>query len=498
MSEAVVFLDPDNRIAMTNPAFSELTGYSFQEVRGLTPEFLYSGKRTLRKLLRKRYDKKGNPVQPVLEIHFRLKDGRTIPTETIGAYVYGMDGEVTGFLTVTRDITQRRKAEKEKEILGEKLRQSYKMEAIGTLAGGIAHDFNNILGIIFINTDMALEDIPDGNPARKNVERIVNASRRARDLVRQILAYSRQDENKLIPLMPGALIKESLQLLRSSTPATVTIVKNVDDDYRTIMMEPVQVQQMLMNLFANALRAMHDKGTIEVSGKTVELDEADIAHQKGLLPGPYFKLSVRDTGAGMEQEILERIFDPFFTAGETRNCTKKGLSNVMTIVKNHGGMITVVSAPDKGTTFHIFFPVVEPEYDMGNGREAVPGNERILLVDDEDMLIEMTSMYLQRHGYGVVEKKSSLDALEAFRLQPGAFDIVVTDQTMPDMTGSELAVELLKIRPDLPIILFSGFSKKMSREEIEKLGIREFLYKPFDGRTLAQAIRRVLDERAES
>ncbi len=494
ISDAVVFVDTGNHIVMTNPAFTQLTGYSFGDIKGLTPDFLYADPKSLQELQRKRFDNKGNLRQSVCELDFKLNDGTVIPTETLGTHVFGEDGEVIGFLSVSRDITRRRTTEKEKEKLEAKLRQSYKMEAIGTLAGGIAHDFNNILGILSINTDMALEDIPEGNPARKNIERIIQASGRARDLVRQILAYSRRVDQKLIPLMPGALIKESLQLLRSSTPSTVNIVKNVNDDFHSILMDPAQIQQMMMNLFSNALRAMNDKGTLEVTGETVELDKADIAHQKELDPGLYFKLSVSDTGAGMDQAVQERIFDPFFTTEEPGNGMGMGLSTVMGIVKGHGGMITVVSAPDMGTTFNIFFPVVKLEEDQAEAVELLPGNERILLLDDEDMLIEMTSMYLQRQGYQVMEKTSSLAAFETFKSRPDEFDIVVMDQTMPEMNGTELAVEILKIRPDIPIILISGYSKKISRKEVEGLGIREFLYKPFDGRTLVHTIRKVLDE----
>jgi PAS domain S-box-containing protein len=495
MPDAVVFVDTDNRIVLTNPGFSKLTGYSSEEVKGRSPDFLYTIPESLRKPQGDGDDGIDNPRQTVFEINCRLKDGKVIPTETHVVHVRSHDGTVIGFLTVTRDISQRRVAEIEKEKLEAKLSQMYKMEAIGTLAAGIAHDFNNILGIIFINSEMALEDISDGNSARVNIDRIVLASKRARNLVKQILVCSRQIENELIPLMPGVLLKESLQLLEASAPSTVNIVKDVDDDYQSIMMDPAQVRQMLMNLFSNALHAMNDKGTLEVTGQVIELDEVDVAHQQDLLPGLFFKLSVSDTGVGMDQRVQRRIFDPFFTTGEAGNGT--GLSNVMETVNRHGAMITVVSAPGMGTTIHVYFPLVESEAaSQEEAGDTLSGDERILLVDDEVMLIEMVGQYLQRRGYQVTVKTASLDAFEAFIVDPEAFDIVVTDQTMPDMTGSELAKELLEIRPDLPIILFSGFSKKISRKGVEELGIRDFLYKPFDGGKLLQSIRGVLDKKS--
>ena len=495
MPDAVVFVDTDNRIVLTNPGFSKLTGYSSEEVKGRSPDFFYTIPESLRKPQGDGDDGGDNSQQPVFEINCRLKDGKVIPTETHGVHVRGHDGTVIGFLTVTRDISQRRVTEIEKEKLVVKLSKIYKMEAIGTLAAGIAHDFNNILGIIFINSEMALEDISDGNSARVNIDRIVLASKRARNLVKQILACSRQIENELIPLMPGVLIKESLQLLEASAPSTVNIVKDVDDDYQSIMMDPTQVRQMLMNLFSNALHAMNDKGTIEVAGQLVELDEVDVAHQEDLLPGLFFKLSVSDTGVGMDQRVQRRIFDPFFT---TRNAGNgAGLSTVMETVNRHGAMITVVSAPGMGTTIHVYFPLVESEAaSREEAGDTLSGDERILLVDDEVMLIEMVGQYLQRRGYQVTVKTASLEAFEAFIVDPEAFDIVVTDQTMPDMTGSELAKELLEIRPDLPIILFSGLSKNISRQELDKLGIRDFLSKPFDGHKVLQSIREVLDEKS--
>jgi len=487
ITDAVVFADKHNRIVMTNPAFTVLTGYTLEEVKGGSADFLivrpeaYPGPT-------------GACSQAAGEIECRRKDGSVIPAEMLAAPVRDSGGEIIGYLLVMRDITRRKTAEKEHQKLEAKLRQSCKMEAIGTLAGGIAHDFNNILGIILVNTDMALEDIPAENPARTNIERIVQAAIRARNLVKQILAYSRQAGQQLIPLMPGSLVKESLQFLRSTTPVSISVVSNINDGFRTILMDPAQFREMLVNLYSNALRAMHDRGTIEVTGTIVELDEQ--SNEPGLQdikPGRYFRLRVNDTGDGMDRATQERIFDPFYTTREVGEGSGMGLAAVMGIVRTHGGHITVDSEPGAGTTVQVFFPVGALAEGWRESEASLQGTERILFVDDEQMLTEMASMFLRRQGFRVTEKTASREALAAFRAEPDAFDIVITDQTMPEMTGSELAAAMLAIRPDIPVILLSGYSKKISGEEVTGLGISEFLYKPFDGKTLVRSIRQVLD-----
>jgi PAS domain S-box-containing protein len=482
-----VFTDNQNRIVMTNPAFTKLTGYTAGEAKNRDAEFLFSHPEAL-------LGNEGGLIQSVCEMECSLKDGSVIPTETRGTHVQDSDGEFIGYLIVLRDITWRKVAEKEQVKLETKLIQSCKMEAIGTLAGGIAHDFNNILGIIFVNTDLALEDIPEGNPARTNVQRIVQASIRARNLVEQILVYSRQEDQKLIPLMPGSLVKESLQFLRSTTPASVKILQHINDEFRAVLMDPAQLQQLLLNLFSNAVRAVRGIGIVEVTGTVVELDEFDVNGQQNIPPGHYFRLNIMDTGVGMDRETQERIFDPFYTTLKVGEGTGMGLATAMGIVRSHGGHIRVDSEPGSGTTIEVFFPIVAMEEDQGESIESLQGTERVLFVDDETMLVEMASIFLRRQGFRVTEKTDSLQALETFRSKPDEFDIVITDQTMPEMTGSELAVEMFKIRPDVPVILLSGYSKKISDEEVKELGIKEFLHKPFDGKTLVRSIRKVLDE----
>lgn len=386
---------------------------------------------------------------------------------------------------------------KEHEELQFRLQQANKMEAIGTLAGGIAHDFNNILGIIHGNADMAMEDVPADDPVQKNIFRILQAAKRAKEIIRQILLFSRQGELKLSLVQPRVLVEETLDLLRSTLPATVRIEQYLSDDKSPVNVDSTQFQQLLMNLFVNAVDAMDEKGTITVTSQFIDRQQLDKGHVKALILGDYFQLKVMDTGAGMDKAMQGRIFDPFFTTKKASEGTGMGLSTVKGIVENHGGEIFVESEPGKGTTFYVYFPLAK---DVDNVAETIQqhhvmhGNERILFVDDEEMIAEMGTVMLNRLGYEVTAVSSSTEALELFQSNPAAFDLVITDQAMPDLSGYELSTELLKIRPELPIILCTGFSKKVNRKKALELGIREFVYKPLDRQKFSSAIRKVLGD----
>lgn len=386
---------------------------------------------------------------------------------------------------------------KEHEELQFRLQQANKMEAIGTLAGGIAHDFNNILGIIHGNADMAMEDVPADDPVQKNIFRILQAAKRAKEIIRQILLFSRQGELKLSLVQPRVLVEETLDLLRSTLPATVRIEQYLSDDKSPVNVDSTQFQQLLMNLFVNAVDAMDEKGTITVTSQFIECQQLDKGHVKALILGDYFQLKVMDTGAGMDKAMQGRIFDPFFTTKKASEGTGMGLSTVKGIVENHGGEIFVESEPGQGTTFYVYFPLAK---DVDNVAETIQqhhvmhGNERILFVDDEEMIAEMGTVMLNRLGYEVTAVSSSTEALELFQSNPAAFDLVITDQAMPDLSGYELSTELLKIRPELPIILCTGFSKKVNRKKALELGIREFVYKPLDRQKFSSAIRKVLGD----
>jgi len=384
----------------------------------------------------------------------------------------------------------------EKAKLTSQIQQAQKMESIGTLAAGIAHDFNNILTVIFGYTNMALYNIPENSPARNDLDSVLKASDRAKNLVRQILTFSRESELALQQIKPHAIVKEVVSLLRSAIPTTIEINHDIDPECGTILADPTQIHQVLMNLSTNAVHSMQEKGVLEISLKQAVFTRGDLVHYPEMVPGAYVRLSVSDTGVGMEQETLNRIFDPFFTTKKIGEGTGLGLSVVHGIVMAHHGMITVDSTPGKGTTFHVFFPIIETEkIQVVENDQALPtGNERILIVDDEEYLTEMWRQLLKFLGYRVTTTTSSKKALDIFRAQPEEFDLVITDQTMPGMTGAELSQELMGIRPDIPIILCTGYSSRVSIEEAIAMRIRKFFMKPVDTRQLAIAIREILDE----
>ena len=407
------------------------------------------------------------------------------------------DSEVDGTISFGRDITERKRAEEEKAKLEVKLRQAQKMEAIGTLAGGIAHDFNNILFPIIGYTEMTMEEVPAGSNARKNLDEVLKATKRARDLVQQILTFSRRSEYEIKPIEVQVIVKEALELISSLLPATIEIHQNIDNNCGLILADPGQIHQVIMNLCTNAYHAMEEKGGIlKVNLSNIELKTDDLTGSD-ITPGSYLFLKVSDTGQGMEKDVIERIFDPYFTTKDKDKGTGLGLAVVYGIVKKYGGDIRVYSEPGNGTVFTIYLPQLMDDSVLPESLpdETLPhGHENILFVDDEMQIINIAQQMLYKLGYSVTAIRSSLDALEIFRAQPDNFDIVITDMTMPKMTGDKLAVELLKIRPDIPIILCTGFSGTISEEKAKALGVREFVMKPVIMSQLANILRKVLDK----
>jgi PAS domain S-box-containing protein len=395
---------------------------------------------------------------------------------------------IRGFLL---DITEQRKLEAQ-------LQQAQKMESIGTLAGGIAHDFNNILFPIVGHTEMLLEDVPEDSPHRNNLKEIYNSSLRAKDLVKQILTFSRQDTNELKLMKMQPIIKEALKLIRSTIPTTIEIKQNLQSDCGVIKADPTQIHQIIMNLSTNAYHAMEDTGgELVVSLKEIELGALDLINQD-MTPGAYACLTIVDTGKGMNKTLIDKIFDPFFTTKEKGKGTGMGLSVVHGIIKSNGGAIQVYSEPAKGTEFKVYLPVIKSsskKLEIHQMKEPIQGGiERILLVDDEDAVVTMEKLMLERLGYQVTSRTSSIDALEAFRANPNKFDLVITDMAMPNMPGDKFAFELTKIRPDIPVLLCTGFSEAMSEEKAVSLGIKGFLLKPIVMKDLSHKIREVLDE----
>jgi len=387
--------------------------------------------------------------------------------------------------------------EKEKnKALESQLRQSQKMEAIGTLAGGIAHDFNNILFPIFGYTQLLLEDAPPQGDLRHGLKQIMAGAERARDLVQQILTISRQQEQITRPLKPHLIIKEVLNLIRSSLPATIKIYQDIDTNGGMIMADPTQVHQIAMNLITNAFQAMADTGgELCITLKPTELTRLELSAPT-MTPGPYICLSVKDSGPGMDKTLRERIFDPYFTTKKKGRGTGLGLSIVNGIVQSHGGQIELITQPGQGAEFKIYLPIIKNQQtnSVEKRGKLQQGDERILLVDDQESIINVEKQMLGHLGYRVTACTSPLDALKQFSAHPDTFDLVITDLTMPDMTGDVLATELMKIRGDIPVILNTGFSESMTSEKTKALGIKALLMKPVRMETMATTIRKLLNK----
>jgi PAS domain S-box-containing protein len=424
---------------------------------------------------------------------FRTKHGDILDTLTSCKPVhYGGQDSV---IVVVTDVTPLKRAEEESKRLETQLYQAQKMEALGTLAGGIAHDFNNILAAIIGYAELAIYQIKSPEKVRKHLSEVLKSSKRARDLVSQILAFSRQAEEKYVPVMLGYTIKESLGMLRSVIPANIEMKSDLTAPGQ-VMADPTQIHQMMMNLSSNAVQAMGaNGGVLEVNLEQVMVDEAT-AHDLDLSPGPHLRLSVCDSGHGMTPEVISRIFDPYFTTRDVGKGTGLGLSIVHGIVIRHKGAITCKSEPGRGATFEIYLPEIE------SGKEAVEplaemdlpmGTERILFIDDEPVLGVMAKKILESLGYGVTSKTSSREALDLFTEHPDRFDLVITDMAMPEITGDKLSQKMMNIRRDIPIILCTGYSEHITEEKAKKIGIREMIMKPLGMRELTETIRKVLD-----
>jgi nitrogen-specific signal transduction histidine kinase/ActR/RegA family two-component response regulator len=388
------------------------------------------------------------------------------------------------------------KTEEAKQELEFRLLQTQKMEAIGTLAGGIAHDFNNILSAIIGFTEMSLMDVPPESGLTANLEKVLQAGGRARDLVKQILTFSRQAQMDPRPIQLQPIIKEALKLLRASLPTTIKM-DAIIEPVGMVMADPTQIHQLVMNLCTNARDAMENvEGTLTVILEVAALGAEEAARYPRLTPGNFCKLTVCDTGQGIPSHVMEKIFDPFFTTkGEGRG-TGMGLAVVHGIVERIGGAIAVNSTPGEGACFIIFLPVIEdrPSAILPASLKMPGGRERILFVDDEPFQTDLGCQMLGRLGYRVQAFTRSSEALEAFEADPQAIDLVITDMTMPEMTGDELARRILANRPDLPIILCTGYSERITEAAAEALGIRGFVMKPVVIRELAFLLRDILDE----
>jgi PAS domain S-box-containing protein len=431
------------------------------------------------------------------ELGIVKKDGSQFHAQMECIPVFDENGKLDQIRAAMTDITVRKRAEGEKARLEVQLRQAQKMESIGTIAGGIAHEFNNILGVIIGNNELALMDMPDWNPAKNCLKEIQKASLRAKDVVRNILSFARKTPAERTPIQISTVIKESLKLLRASIPTMIEIRQNISCEREMILADPTEVNQVLMNLCTNAVHATGvEAGALEVGLEPIALDKDSAAKYDGLNPGDFVKLTVRDTGHGIDPEIIGRIFDPYFTTKSLAERTGMGLAIVYGIVKKHDGAIRVESEAGKGTVFEVLFPLHEGvvEQEVKEKPEVLPkGTERILFVDDEPSLVEMAERMLRRLGYDVETKTSSVEALDLFKEEPDRFDLVITDIGMPHMAGDMLAQKLIKIRPDVPVIICTGYSDRMDEDNAKERGIKAFVMKPLLMRDLAKTVREVLD-----
>ncbi|MCP3942598.1 MAG: response regulator [Desulfobacteraceae bacterium] len=442
----------------------------------------------------------------MLEKMQKALNGETVTTEVNINGIYfrswytphtNPEGEIIGLIGLSVNITRQKQAEVEKEKLESRLLQVQKMEAIGTLAGGIAHDFNNILSPLLGYAEMLQEDLPENSPEQESITEVLKAALRARDLVKQILTFSRQVNQNIKPIKVQSILKEVLKLLKSSIPKTIDIQTKIDHDCGGVVADPTQIHQLIMNLATNAYHAMQESGgQLKIIFKQTLIDSKPLGFDE-LMPGQYALLKVIDTGMGIKKDVMDKIFDPYFTTKSKDKGTGLGLSVVQGIVKGCNGYIHIYSESDQGTEVHVYLPITKKVSDNVKPDPLQPirgGSELILLVDDEKSIVKMEQQMLERLGYEIVSRTGSIEALDAFKENPDKFDLIISDMTMPDMTGVQLAKEVKAIRTDIPVIICTGFSDHISEETSSEFGIQGYVAKPVVKRQIAQLIREVLDK----
>jgi len=487
----IIRRDPRGTITFFNEFAQDFFGYTEDEILGknvmgtIVPDIESTG-RNLSVMIQ---DIELHPERYLSDENENMRrNGERVWVAWTNKAMYDKDGNIVEILCIGNDITDRKN-------LQAQLIHTQKMEAIGTLAGGIAHDFNNILSIIIGYTKLAQDEVPEGSQLWEDLREVYQAGNRARDLVKQILTFSFQAEQERTPVKIHRVVTETLKLLRSSFPATIEIRTRLTTT-ATVLADSTQIEQVIMNLCTNAYHAMREQGgVLEVRLEEVMIEDEAFAHQLDLSLA-YLSLTVLDTGHGMDKPVRDRIFEPYFTTKRTGGGTGIGLSVVHGIVKSYGGAITVESEPGRGSIFQVFLPRYKGTMVREEHKEvALPprGTERILFVDDEPPLVNIGRRMLEGLGYEVVTSTSGIETLSTFRRQPENFDLVITDMTMPKMTGDRLAIELLGIRPGIPIILCTGFSERITGEKAKEIGIRKFVMKPLLMNDLAEAVREVLD-----
>ncbi len=493
IGDGVITSDLNGRVTFINKIAEELTEWTLKEAMGKNFEEVFH---IINERTRKRCE---NPAKKAISSNSIIvlandtvlvsRTGKEYIIADSGSPIRDVGNNIVGAVLVFRDITDKLKLET-------KLRQAQKMETIGTLAGGIAHDFNNILSPIIGFAEMLQEDLPLDSSEHESITQVLQAALRAKDLVRQILAFSRQSDKQFIPVKLQSIVNETLKLLKSSIPSTIDIQAKIDPDCGMVLADPTQIHQIIMNLATNAYHAMQKTGgQLKINVKATEIDSNPLGFSE-LLPGKYALLIVTDTGTGIRKEIMDKIFDPYFTTKKQGKGTGLGLSMVQGIVKSCNGDIHIYSEPGKGTEVHVYLPIIKKsaQDDNHDTSELVQGGtEKILVVDDEAMIVKMEQKMLERLGYIVTSRIGSIEALDLFKSDPDAFELVITDMTMPRMSGLQLTTEIRKIRPDIPVIICTGFSDQINEKNSSASGVQGYVAKPVRLKEIGKIIRDVLD-----
>ncbi|MEW6670713.1 MAG: PAS domain S-box protein [Thermodesulfobacteriota bacterium] len=486
----IILVDPKGIITYANQGMTKMFGYTQQELIGLPyPNLVHPyqrniGDQRMRQLI-------GHEIDSVsYERHYIRADGTDFYGFLSGRRHEDNQGKLISLVGIITDIS-------DQKMLEEQLRQASKMESIGTLAGGIAHEFNNMLGIIIGNAELAKDNIPEWSPAVHSIEEIRKASLRATDIVRKLLSFARKSPSSRKPMQIRPVVEETLDLLRKTIATTIDIRRDFSCTTETILADPTEIGQVLMNLCSNAAQAMVDgTGVIDVRLEAVHLDSHMADRYENIKSGDYAILTVTDSGMGIEPSVMERIFDPYFTTKNIDEGLGMGLAIVHGIVKKHDGTIAIKSSVGAGTTAKVLFPLIseQPAPKSQTADDVPSGTERILLVEDEASLLGMVKQMIERCGYEVHAESNSVEALKIFQENPKGFDIVITDMAMPHMSGDRLASELIRIRPDIPVILCTGYSDRIDEKKARALGIKSFIMKPFSRHNLAGIVRKVLDD----
>jgi PAS domain S-box-containing protein len=481
--EAVAITDRHGKISYSNSAFCNLVKMSREGVIGKGIELL-EGTNHDAAFFRAIWNtlKAGNVWSGRIEI--KNEDNTHNDIEATVTPVKDASGKIVDFVLVCRSVTEQLKLERQ-------LRQAQRAEALGSLAGGIARDFNNILAAMIGFTEIALDEQEEGKAIRNSMEQVLKAGMRGRELIKQVLIFSHRQTQEYRLVSIGPLVLEILKLIKPTFPSNIEIRHDLGKRTITVLGDPAELQQALVNLCTNALQAMVEKGsTLDINILSCDVD-ASLATKIGVKPGPSVRISVRDSGIGMDESALEHAFDPFFTARKPGRDTGLGLPVALSIIKGHAGTITIESETGKGSTFHVFLPRFEAEPDVEGGYPEVRQNaqETILYVDDEEVIVDMARHTLEQLGYRVIAVTDPSKALEHFLKEPKQFDMVITDQIMPGMTGTELAKVLLSLRPDIPIVLTTGYSETIDAASARAIGIRAFVMKPLTRTELADTIR---------